>query len=57
MNFVLNASVGLVPSLSTAAYDVAYFELTLCTGLPLATLDANLAKVATTAGVLIFGTH
>lgn len=39
------------------AYDAAYLELSLRTGLPLATLDANLAKAATTAGVPIFGTR
>jgi len=40
-----------------SAYDAAYLELAQRTGLPLATLDANLAKAATTAGVSIFGTH
>ena len=40
-----------------SAYDAAYWELALRTGLPIATLDANLAKAATTAGVPIFGTH
>jgi predicted nucleic acid-binding protein len=38
-------------------YDAAYLEIALRLGLPLATLDANLAKAATTAGVPIFGTH
>jgi len=38
-------------------YDAAYLELALRKGLPLATLDANLAKAATTAGVPIFGMH
>jgi predicted nucleic acid-binding protein len=40
-----------------SAYDAAYLELALRRGVPLATLDANLVKAATTAGVLIFGTH
>ena len=40
-----------------SAYDAAYLELALRTGLPLATLDANLANAATIAGVLIFGSH
>jgi predicted nucleic acid-binding protein len=40
-----------------SAYDAAYLEIALRAGLPLATLDANLAKAATTAGVPIFGTH
>lgn len=40
-----------------SAYDAAYLELAMRSGLPLATLDADLAKAATTAGVPIFGTH
>jgi predicted nucleic acid-binding protein len=40
-----------------SAYDAAYLEIALRAGLPLATLDANLAKAASTAGVPIFGTH
>ena len=40
-----------------SAYDAAYLELALRTALPLATLDANLAKAASRAGVAIFGTH
>lgn len=40
-----------------SAYDAAYLEMALRTGLPLATLDTNLAKAAKTAGVAIFGTH
>lgn len=40
-----------------SAYDAAYLELSLRTGLPLATLDVGLAKAATTAGVSIFGAH
>ena len=39
-----------------SAYDAAYLELALRTGLPLATLDADLARAATSAGVPIFGT-
>ena len=38
-----------------SAYDAAYLELSLRTGLPLSTLDVELAKAATTAGVAIFG--
>ena len=37
-----------------SAYDAAYLELALRSGLPLATLDSDLAKAATTAGVKIF---
>lgn len=40
-----------------SAYDAAYLELALRTGLPLATLDDDLAKAATKAGVPIFGIH
>ena len=40
-----------------SAYDAAYLELALRTGLPLATLDAGLAKAAAAAGVAIFGRH
>ncbi len=40
-----------------SAYDAAYLEIALRSGLPLATLDAHLAKAATTAGVPIFGVH
>lgn len=40
-----------------SAYDAAYLELSLRTGMPLATLDAGLAKAAATAGVAIFGTY
>ncbi len=72
MSFVRNASAALLrfvltPTLGDtlnlarryklSAYDAAYLELALRTGFPLATLDANLAKAASTAGVLIFGTH
>jgi len=37
-----------------SVYDAAYLELALRTGLPLATLDADLAKAATTAGLPSF---
>lgn len=37
-----------------SAYDAAYLELALRTGLPLATLDASLAKAAGLAGVPVF---
>jgi len=38
-----------------SAYDAAYLELSLRSGLPLATLDTDLTKAATTAGIVIFG--
>ena len=37
-----------------SAYDAAYLELALRTGLPLATLDADLKKAAQAAGVEAF---
>ena len=40
-----------------AVADLVPAELALRTGLPLATLDTNLAKAAATAGVPIFGAH
>lgn len=40
-----------------SAHHAAYLELALRAGFPLATLDAHLAKAATTAGVSIYGTH
>lgn len=40
-----------------SAYDAAYLELSLRTGLEMATLDVDLAKAATTTGVRIFGKH
>jgi predicted nucleic acid-binding protein len=38
------------------AYDAAYLELALRTGLPLATLDDDLRKAALTAGVALVET-
>ena len=54
---VLGDTLNLVRRYKLSAYDAAYLELAQRTGLPLATLDVNLAKAATTAGVPIFGTH
>jgi predicted nucleic acid-binding protein len=53
----LGDTLNLARRYRLSAYDAAYLELALRTGLPLATLDADLAKAATTAGVPIFGTH
>lgn len=53
----LGDTLNLARRYKLSAYDAAYLELALRTGLPLATLDANLAKAATTAGVAIFGMH
>lgn len=53
----LGDTLNLARRYKLSAYDAAYLELALRTGLPLATLDANLAMAATTAGVPIFGTR
>lgn len=53
----LGDTLNLARRYQLSAYDAAYLELALRTGLALATLDAALAKAATNAGVLIFGTH
>ncbi len=53
----LGDTLNLARRYKLSAYDAAYLELSLRTGLPLATLDADLAKAATTAGVPIFGTR
>ncbi len=42
------------PAYKLSAYDAAYLELALRTGLPLATLDADLEKAAQAAGVEAF---
>ena len=53
----LGDTLNLARRYKLSAYDADYLELELRKGLPLATLDANLAKAATTAGVPIFGMH
>ena len=53
----LGDTLNLARRYKLSAYDAAYLELALRTGLPLATLDANLTKAAAKAGILIFGTH
>lgn len=53
----LGDTLNLARRYRLSAYDAAYLELALRTGLPLATLDASPAKAATTAGVQILGTH
>jgi predicted nucleic acid-binding protein len=53
----LGDTLNLARRYKLSSYDAAYLELALRTGLPLATLDADLVKAATTAGVPIFGTH
>jgi predicted nucleic acid-binding protein len=51
----LGDTLNLARRYRLSAYDAAYLELALRTGLPLATLDAALAKAATSAGVHVFG--
>jgi predicted nucleic acid-binding protein len=53
----LGETLNLARRYKLSAYDAAYFELALRSGLPLATLDTGLAKAATTAGVPLFSTH
>ncbi|WP_415036725.1 type II toxin-antitoxin system VapC family toxin [Azonexus sp.] len=50
----LNDTLNLARRHKLSAYDAAYLELALRTGLPLATLDANLKKAALSVGVPIF---
>ncbi|QFY90650.1 type II toxin-antitoxin system VapC family toxin [Magnetovirga frankeli] len=51
----LSETLNLARRYNLSAYDASYLELALRTGLPLATLDADLAKAAKIAGVSIFG--
>ena len=53
----LGDTLNLARRYRLSAYDAAYLELALRTGMPLVTLDADLAKAAAKAGVAIFGTH
>jgi predicted nucleic acid-binding protein len=53
----LGDSLHLARRHKLSAFDAAYLELALRTGLALATLDASLAKAAAAGGVAIFGTH
>lgn len=51
----LGDTLNLARRYKLSAYDAAYLELALRTGISLATLDADLAKAATAAGVPILG--
>ena len=53
----LGDTLNLARRYKLSAYDAAYLELALRAGLALATLDSNLVKAATSAGVPIFSTH
>ena len=57
MSYALSDTLNLARRYKLSADDAAYLELALRAGLPLATLDADLAKAATSAGVPIFATH
>ncbi len=54
MSHALGDTLNLARRYRLSAYDAAYQELALRMGLPLATLDADLAKAATTAGLTLF---
>ena len=53
----LGDTLNLARRYKLSAYDAAYLELALRTGLPLATLDADLAKAVTSSGGSLFQTH
>lgn len=53
----LGDTLNLARRYRLSAYDAAYLELALRSGLPLATLDAGLATAASRAGVTVFGVH
>lgn len=55
--YAMGDTLNLARRYKLSAYDAAYLELSLRMGLPLATLDADLAKAAAVAGVAIFGKH
>ena len=50
----LGDTLNLARRYKLSVYDAAYLELALRMNYPLATLDADLAKAATLAGILIF---
>lgn len=50
----LGETLSLARRYKLSACDAAYLELAMRSGLPLATLDADLAAAATAAGVLLF---
>jgi hypothetical protein len=53
----LSDTLQLARRYKLSAYDAAYLELALRTGLPLATLNADLAQAASATGVAIWGRH
>jgi predicted nucleic acid-binding protein len=57
MEHALSDTLNLARRHKLSSYDAAYLELALRTGLPLATLDAGLARAAAATGVVVFRTH
>ena len=57
MAHALGDTLNLARRYKLLAYDAAYLELALRKGLPLATLDADLAQAAKSAGVHAFAMH
>jgi predicted nucleic acid-binding protein len=53
----LGDTLNLARRYRLSAYDAAYLELALRKGLPLATLDADLAQAAARAGLHVFAVH
>lgn len=53
----LGDTLNLARRFRLSSYDAAYLELALRNGLPLATLDADLVKAATIAGLPNLDTH
>ena len=50
----LHETLDLARRYRLSSYDASYLELALRSGLPLATLDADLRRAATTSGVKLF---
>ncbi len=57
MMYALGDTLNLARRYRLSAYDAAYLELALRMGLPLATLDVELAKAAATSGLAMLGAH
>jgi predicted nucleic acid-binding protein len=53
----LGDTLQLARRYTLSAYDAAYLELALRSGLPLVTLDADLAQAASATGLAIWGRH
>ena len=53
-NHALGRTLSLASAYKLSSYDAAYLELAIREGLPLATLDKDLRRAATKAGVAIY---